>query len=285
MSLITHTVAQRENLTKIAEKYGTTINKLMELNPEIKNANLIFQGQTLTINKTGDDAIGLDTFTTTQKQQTEQTFATTPQQTEVTHSQSKDYDWAWGVAGGAGAVAAWEAGKWAAPYAKSAAETGYLRALYAKDAVKAGANKALNTAGNATRQGGMYIADKAKHIAKGAELEYALGKNAVKNATKKAVQFIMENGTKVGKFLGKAAPWVAGVIALKEVKDAAEEGRTDAAVKQAVKSAGGFGGGIAGAKLGAMAGACTGPAAPIAVPVLTIVGSITGYILGEKIFS
>lgn len=47
-SRITYKVVKGDTLTKIAKKYGTTINKLKTLN-NIKNANLIYVGQILII--------------------------------------------------------------------------------------------------------------------------------------------------------------------------------------------------------------------------------------------
>lgn len=47
-SRITYKVVKGDNLTKIAKKFGTTINKLKTLN-NIKNANLIYVGQILII--------------------------------------------------------------------------------------------------------------------------------------------------------------------------------------------------------------------------------------------
>lgn len=47
-SRITYKVVKGDTLTKIAKKYGTTINKLKTLN-NIKNANLIYVGQILVI--------------------------------------------------------------------------------------------------------------------------------------------------------------------------------------------------------------------------------------------
>ena len=42
--IIYHTVGKGDNLTKIARKYGTTLNELSGLNPQIKNLNLIYIG-------------------------------------------------------------------------------------------------------------------------------------------------------------------------------------------------------------------------------------------------
>ena len=39
-----HHVVTGDTLGKIAAKYGTTVKKLMALNPHIKNANLIYAG-------------------------------------------------------------------------------------------------------------------------------------------------------------------------------------------------------------------------------------------------
>lgn len=42
-------VVKGDNLTKIAKKYNTTINKIMGLNPSIENANKIYAGQTIRV--------------------------------------------------------------------------------------------------------------------------------------------------------------------------------------------------------------------------------------------
>lgn len=47
---ITYTVKKGDNLTKIAEKFGTTVSKLVEWN-KIKNPNLIYVGQVLIVYK------------------------------------------------------------------------------------------------------------------------------------------------------------------------------------------------------------------------------------------
>ena len=38
-----------DNLTKIAKAYGTTIDALMKLNPQIKNPNLIYAGHKMKV--------------------------------------------------------------------------------------------------------------------------------------------------------------------------------------------------------------------------------------------
>ncbi|MCF7898840.1 MAG: LysM peptidoglycan-binding domain-containing protein [Candidatus Pacebacteria bacterium] len=44
-----YTVSKGDTLSSIAKRNNTTINKLMELNPNIKNPNLIYAGKTLTL--------------------------------------------------------------------------------------------------------------------------------------------------------------------------------------------------------------------------------------------
>ena len=44
-----YTIKSGDTLSGIAAKFGTTIAKLMSLNPHIKNANLIYAGDTIRI--------------------------------------------------------------------------------------------------------------------------------------------------------------------------------------------------------------------------------------------
>ena len=44
-----YTVKNGDTLSGIAVKFGTTVNKLMSLNPHIKNPNLIYAGDTIRI--------------------------------------------------------------------------------------------------------------------------------------------------------------------------------------------------------------------------------------------
>ena len=44
-----YTIQSGDTLSGIAAKFGTTINKLMSLNPQIKNPNLIYAGKTIRI--------------------------------------------------------------------------------------------------------------------------------------------------------------------------------------------------------------------------------------------
>lgn len=45
-----YVVQAGDTLSEIAVKFGTTVNKLMSLNPRIKNANLIYAGEAIRIN-------------------------------------------------------------------------------------------------------------------------------------------------------------------------------------------------------------------------------------------
>lgn len=52
MANITYTVKRGDTLSAIAKKYGTTVSALAKLNPQIKNVNLIYVGQVITISGT-----------------------------------------------------------------------------------------------------------------------------------------------------------------------------------------------------------------------------------------
>ena len=52
MANITYTVKKGDTLNSIAQKYNTTVSKLMRLNPSIKNANLINVGKVLVVSGT-----------------------------------------------------------------------------------------------------------------------------------------------------------------------------------------------------------------------------------------
>lgn len=49
VTAVYHTVRKGENLTLIAKKYGTTVNNIMKLNPNIKNSNLIYANQKIRV--------------------------------------------------------------------------------------------------------------------------------------------------------------------------------------------------------------------------------------------
>ena len=52
MANVTYTVKKGDTLSELAAKYGTTVSKLMSLNPSIKKAGLIYIGQVLVISGT-----------------------------------------------------------------------------------------------------------------------------------------------------------------------------------------------------------------------------------------
>lgn len=49
ITAIYHTTKRGENLTVIANKYGTTVNNILQLNPNIKNRNLIYVDQKIRV--------------------------------------------------------------------------------------------------------------------------------------------------------------------------------------------------------------------------------------------
>jgi len=52
---IEYTIVSGDNLTRIAERYGTTVSAILDLNPQITNPNLIYAGASLNIPNTGTD--------------------------------------------------------------------------------------------------------------------------------------------------------------------------------------------------------------------------------------
>lgn len=151
-----------------------------------------------------------------------------------------------------------------------------------------------------------FVARKAKHAAKSAELHYAFGKDAVKKGASKVAQktkTVAKNAahktkiagrytrfignTKVAPKLIKGAGRLAGPLAalygLYEVKTAYEQGGAKAAAKQAIKTGSGLAGGWAGAEIGATVGTMVG--GPIGTVIGGAIGGIAGYFFGEKLFS
>ncbi len=64
---VTYTVKKGDTLSKIARKNGLTLNELIALNPQIKNPNLIYIGQAITVSKTSATTNAATTNTTANK--------------------------------------------------------------------------------------------------------------------------------------------------------------------------------------------------------------------------
>ena len=301
-----YTVQAGDNLTKIAKAHNTTVEELARLN-NIKDVNKILIGQELSLghtqetettqNVTTDDytkayetepqaSIGMDSFT---RQQSEQKNENSP--------------FLLCAAGGAAGSVAGGAAFLLAPKVLKVSKTAYTgvkngtKKAYAK--MKASAKSNAKAVRN-------FVAQKAKHAAKSAELHYAFGKDAVKKGASKVAQntkAVAKNAahkTKVAgrytrfigntklapkliKGAGRAAGPLAALYGLYEVKTAYDKGGAEAAVKQGIKTGGGLAGGWAGAKVGATIGTMFG--GPVGTVVGGIIGGVAGYLVGEKLFS
>lgn len=75
----TYTIKRGDTLSGIASRYGTDVSTLMGLNPYIKNANLIYAGNSL--NLPGQQSVQQATQTTAQPTTTQSTQAVQPTQT------------------------------------------------------------------------------------------------------------------------------------------------------------------------------------------------------------
>lgn len=75
----TYTIKRGDTLSGIASRYGTDVSTLMGLNPYIKNANLIYAGNSL--NLPGQQSVQQATQTTAQPTTTQSTQAVKPTQT------------------------------------------------------------------------------------------------------------------------------------------------------------------------------------------------------------
>ena len=272
-----YTVQAGDTLSKIAKAHGTTVSELAKQNG-ITDINKIEIGQELSFGKTTASApqtaeqekIGLDSF---EKKSTQKSNELSP------------------LAYATGGAVAYGVGSKVLP--KAASET---RTLYAsaKTGTKKAYAKMKATAKHNAKAVRTFVAQKAKHAAKSAELHYAFGKDAVQKGVKSAVKKAKVGGrytrfianTKVAPKLIKGASRYAGPLAavygMYEVKTAYDKGGERAAVRQAVKTGGGLAGGWAGAKVGAAIGSIAGP---IGTVIGGIAGGILGYCLGEKLCS
>lgn len=288
-----YTVQAGDTLTKIAKAHGTSVSELAKQNG-IKDVNKIEIGQELSLGKTTVSA---------PKPQQEQTVGL---DTLETQSKKDSTDLVKGTALGFGAAYVgahvYDDVKKHAPKVKAKTVKAYA---HMKATAKQNANAVKS-----------FVAQKAKHTAKSAELHYAFGKDAVqkgvKNTTNNIRTGVQSAASKTKTIAGKAvhkakvggrytrfiantkiAPKlikgakkfvkpVAAVYALYEIKTAYDKGGEKAAVKQAIKTGGGLAGGWAGAELGATIGAVAGP---IGIAIGGVAGGILGYCLGEKLCS
>lgn len=287
-----YTVQAGDTLTKIAKAHGTSVSELAKQNG-IKDVNKIEIGQELSLGKTTASA---------SKPQQEQTVGL---DTLETQSKKDSTDLVKGTALGFGAAYVgahvYDDVKKHAPKVKAKTVKAYA---HMKATAKQNANAVKS-----------FVAQKAKHTAKSAELHYAFGKDAVqkgvkntinnirtgvqsaasktKNIAGKAIHKAKVGGrytrfianTKVAPKLIKGASRYATPLAIafeagkcyKAFDNGAVEGR-----KQIAKSTCSLAGGWAGAKIGASLGSFAGPVGTV---IGGVAGGILGYCLGEKLCS
>lgn len=287
-----YTVQAGDILTKIAKAHGTSVSELAKQNG-IKDVNKIEIGQELSLGKTTASA---------PKPQQEQTVGL---DTLETQSKKDSTDLVKGTALGFGAAYVgahvYDDVKKHAPKVKAKTVKAYA---HMKATAKQNANAVKS-----------FVAQKAKHTAKSAELHYAFGKDAVqkgvkntinnirtgvqsaasktKNIAGKAIHKAKVGGrytrfianTKVAPKLIKGASRYATPLAIafeagkcyKAFDNGAVEGR-----KQIAKSTCSLAGGWAGAKIGASLGSFAGPVGTV---IGGVAGGILGYCLGEKLCS
>lgn len=287
-----YTVQAGDTLTKIAKAHGTSVSELAKQNG-IKDVNKIEIGQELSLGKTTASA---------PKPQQEQTVGL---DTLETQSKKDSTDLVKGTALGFGAAYigahVYDDVKKHAPKVKAKTAKAYA---HMKATAKQNANAVKS-----------FVAQKAKHTAKSAELHYEFGKDAVqkgvknttnnirtgvqsaasktKNIAGKAIHKAKVGGrytrfianTKVAPKLIKGASRYATPLAIafeagkcyKAFDNGAVEGR-----KQIAKSTCSLAGGWAGAKIGASLGSFAGPVGTV---IGGVAGGILGYCLGEKLCS
>lgn len=287
-----YTVQAGDTLTKIAKAHGTSVSELAKQNG-IKDVNKIEIGQELSLGKTTVSA---------PKPQQEQTVGL---DTLETQSKKDSTDLVKGTALGFGAAYVgahvYDDVKKHAPKVKAKTVKAYA---HMKATAKQNANAVKS-----------FVAQKAKHTAKSAELHYAFGKDAVQKGVKnttnnirtgvqsaasktktiagKAVHKAKVGGrytrfianTKIAPKLIKCASRYATPLAIafeagkcyKAFDNGVVEGR-----KQIAKSTCSLAGGWAGAKIGASLGSFAGPVGTV---IGGVAGGILGYCLGEKLCS
>ena len=287
-----YTVQAGDTLTKIAKAHGTSVSELAKQNG-IKDVNKIEIGQELSLGKTTASA---------PKPQQEQTVGL---DTLETQSQKDSTDLVKGTALGFGAAYVganvYDDVKKYAPKVKAKTVNAYA---HMKATAKQNANAVKS-----------FVAQKAKHAVKSAELHYAFSKDAVQKGVKNTTNNIRTGvqsaasktktiagkafhkakvggrytrfiaNTKVAPKLIKGASRYATPLAIafeagkcyKAFDNGAVEGR-----KQIAKSTCSLAGGWAGAKIGASLGSFAGPVGTV---IGGVAGGILGYCLGEKLCS
>ena len=287
-----YTVQAGDTLTKIAKAHGTSVSELAKQNG-ITDVNKIEIGQELSLGKTTASA---------PKPQQEQTVGL---DTLETQSKKDSTDLIKGTALGFGAAYVgahvYDDVKKHAPKVKAKTVKAYA---HMKATAKQNANAVKS-----------FVAQKAKHTAKSAELHYAFGKDAVqkgvKNTTNKVKTKVQTAAAKTKTVAGRAVQKakVAGrytrfmantKVAPKLIKGASryatplaiafEAGKCYKAFdngaveggKQIAKSTCSLAGGWAGAKIGASLGSFAGPVGTV---IGGVAGGILGYCLGEKLCS
>lgn len=287
-----YTVQAGDTLTKIAKAHGTSVSELAKQNG-IKDINKIEIGQELSLGKTTASA---------PKPQQEQTVGL---DTLKTQSKKDSTDLVKGMALGFGAAyvgaLVYDDVKKHAPKVKAKTVNAYA---HMKATAKQNANAVKS-----------FVAQKAKHTAKSAELHYAFGKDAiqkgVKNTTNNMRTGVQSVASKTKTVAGKAfhkakvggryTRFIANTkVAPKLIKGASryatplaiafEAGKCYKAFdngaveggKQIAKSTCSLAGGWAGAKIGASLGSFAGPVGTV---IGSVAGGILGYCLGEKLCS
>ena len=287
-----YTVQAGDTLTKIAKAHGTSVSELAKQNG-IKDVNKIEIGQELSLGKT--------TASAPQPQQ-EQTVGL---DTLETQSKKDSTDLVKGTALGFGTAYVgahvYDDVKKHAPKVKAKTVKAYA---HMKATAKQNANAVKS-----------FVAQKAKHTAKSAELHYAFGKDAVqkgvKNTTNNIRTGVQSAASKTKTVAGKAfhkakvggryTRFIANTkVAPKLIKGASryatplaiafEAGKCYKAFdngaveggKQIAKSTCSLAGGWAGAKIGASLGSFAGPVGTV---IGGVAGGILGYCLGEKLCS
>ncbi len=186
-----YTVQAGDTLSKIAKAHGTTVSELAKQN-SITDVNKIEIGQELSLGKTTDSTptppeeqtVGLDSF---EKKSTQNSNDISP------------------FAYATGGAVAYGVGSKVLPKATSEARTLYSSA-------KTGMEKAYTnmkaTAKHNAKAVRTFVAQKAKHAAKSAELHYAFGKDAVQKGVQRsgnAVKNVAHNVTQKARHAAKSA--------------------------------------------------------------------------------